>query len=224
MIDHNGAEALVHKYQDYMRSLARKIFKSLPPQVDFDELVGFAQVGLVEAARAFRIDLGASFQTFSYYRIRGAIFDGLRKMTWLPPAARSDVARQSGIDEVALSQSDRPVSPTDPESITQRFRDSLRLLGVVHLVSQADDDRANLDAASREVDPTDHAEQREATLLVRQVLERLPGDQRSLIRSHYFEGSSLTDCATAMNMHKATASRLHAKAIASIRTQLEHSN
>ena len=40
-------------------------------------------IGLLEAASRFDPEAGAHFMTFAYYRVRGAIYDGLRQMGWL---------------------------------------------------------------------------------------------------------------------------------------------
>ena len=40
--------------------------------------------GLLEAAERYDRRHGVTFQTFAYYRVRGAMFDGLRNMGWLP--------------------------------------------------------------------------------------------------------------------------------------------
>ena len=48
--------------------------------LELDELVAYGQIGLLEAAERFDSKVGANFLTFAHYRIKGAIFDGLRKM------------------------------------------------------------------------------------------------------------------------------------------------
>ena len=65
-----------------MRSLASRIHHKLPPYVDLEDLVAYGQMGLAEAARDFDPARGTQFSTFAYYRIRGAIYDGLAKMSW----------------------------------------------------------------------------------------------------------------------------------------------
>src|SRR5262249_54862619 len=65
-----------------------EIQKRLPPSVDRDDLIGAAELGLVEAARNFDPTRGVLFKTFAYYRIRGAIYDALRRMGWLKGDAR----------------------------------------------------------------------------------------------------------------------------------------
>src|ERR1043165_4246470 len=75
---------LVERYRSYAHALAAEFIRKIPAQVDRDDVVGYAELGLVEAARTFDPANGVHFKTFSYYRIRGAIYDGLRKLGGLP--------------------------------------------------------------------------------------------------------------------------------------------
>src|SRR5947209_17239832 len=68
----------------YVRAIAAKVKEQLPKEIEFDDLVSYGTQGLLEAADRFDGRHGASFTTFAYYRVRGAIFDGLRRMGWLP--------------------------------------------------------------------------------------------------------------------------------------------
>src|SRR5512142_2648950 len=48
--------------------------------MDLDDLIAYGNIGLFEAAERFDPKVNANFLTFAHYRIKGAIFDGLRKM------------------------------------------------------------------------------------------------------------------------------------------------
>ena len=73
-------QQLVVSCQGLVRSLAWKIHCKLPRSVDLEDLVCYGQIGLVEAARDFDSSRGGQFTTYAYYRIRGAILDGMSKM------------------------------------------------------------------------------------------------------------------------------------------------
>ena len=45
----------------------------------YDDVLGYAQQGLVEAANRYSPEAGTNFRTFSWTRIKGAIIDGVRK-------------------------------------------------------------------------------------------------------------------------------------------------
>ena len=70
-------------HRGLVRALAIKVRTSLSRRLDVDDLVAYGSTGLVEAARRWDPGRGVAFKTFAYYRIRGAIFDGLRKQGWL---------------------------------------------------------------------------------------------------------------------------------------------
>src|SRR5688572_11710835 len=74
---------IVEQHTPLVWSIAKQIKKTLSPRIELDDLVGYGMAGLLEAAQRFDPNHGANFSTFGYYRIRGAIYDGLRGMGWL---------------------------------------------------------------------------------------------------------------------------------------------
>src|SRR5205823_12805819 len=87
---HQTRQQVLEKYGPYVRSLAAQVRKQFNSMLEMDELMAYGQVGLLEAAERFDPKVGANFLTFAHYRIKGAIFDGLRKMGILKgPESRS---------------------------------------------------------------------------------------------------------------------------------------
>ena len=68
----------------YAASLAKRVWLSLSRAVDYDDELCNARAGLLDAARRFDGSQDVDFKTFTHYRIKGAIYDGLRKSGWLP--------------------------------------------------------------------------------------------------------------------------------------------
>src|SRR5262249_29452344 len=91
-------QRLVDANVPFVRSIAAKIKESLPREIEFDDLVAYGMQGLLEAAERYDGRHGTSFTTYAYYRVRGAMFDGLRGMAWLP---RSEYARQRSEERAA---------------------------------------------------------------------------------------------------------------------------
>ena len=77
---------LVEQYIPYATSIAGRVMQTLSSSVDFDDVMCNARLGLIEAAKRFDPTLNVDFKTFSYYRIKGAIYNGLRKTGWIPRA------------------------------------------------------------------------------------------------------------------------------------------
>jgi RNA polymerase sigma factor FliA len=90
-------ENLAERNRRLVIPIARNFQKRLPPSVDFDDLVGAGNLGLVEAARRYNPARGSSFNTFAKHRIRGAIGDSLRRIDHVSRYLRSQqkVAEQA---------------------------------------------------------------------------------------------------------------------------------
>lgn len=68
----------VAKYRPFVTIVAQAMAKKLPPHVDFDELVQWGMLGLVDAIEKWDPNRKNKFKTYAEVRIRGAILDGLR--------------------------------------------------------------------------------------------------------------------------------------------------
>src|SRR4029078_10949958 len=85
-----NAKTLVSNHMSLVHGIARKVKRSVGASIEFDYVVGYGAKGLVEAAERYDGRAGVAFTTFAYYRIRGAMYDGLRTMGWY---SRADYAR-----------------------------------------------------------------------------------------------------------------------------------
>src|SRR4030095_9731681 len=79
-------DQLIHAYRSYAHAIASDILCKLPPNIERGDIIGAAELGLVQAAQAFDLSRGVLFKTFAFYRIRVAVYDGLRKMAWFSKA------------------------------------------------------------------------------------------------------------------------------------------
>jgi len=74
----------VRRYRSLVERLARRLARRAGPAVPraatVDDLVGYGHIGLLEAARRYEPGGPATFGTFAFPRIRGAMVDGLREL------------------------------------------------------------------------------------------------------------------------------------------------
>ena len=199
---------LMGQCQGLVRSLARQVHSTLPGRVDLDDLIGYGQVGLAEAARVFNPDVNVKFSTFAYYRIRGAIYDGVSKMTWFrqPSAAQARYHRGANavLEEASGDADDGPAGDA------RWLADVSRTLAVVYLASQA----SAVDVADDESDdPLASASDRELFDRLHLLIDRLPNEAASLVRSVYFDGLTLQEAGEKLGISKSWASRLHARVL-----------
>ena len=79
---------LMENYLHLVKSTAERMHMRLPGEVDVEDLMSAGLFGLMDAINAFDLSRGVKFETYCTQRIRGAIFDELRAMDWVPRLVR----------------------------------------------------------------------------------------------------------------------------------------
>ena len=108
---------LIVSYSPLVKFIAGRVGAGLPASVDPGDLVSSGVLGLIDAIERFDPNQGVKFETFATPRIRGAIYDGLRQLDWVPRSIRTrarDVQRAISEFEVVNGR-----SPSDPELAEQ---------------------------------------------------------------------------------------------------------
>jgi RNA polymerase sigma factor for flagellar operon FliA len=218
--DMSDRDQLINDHRDYARALARQIHKTLPRHVDFDDVAGYADVGLIQAAENFDREAGVAFKTFGYYRIRGAIFDGMRQMSGIPPKVREEMTIASGANAVEADVLEGAEPTDDPERLASRLSQVVTRTAVVVLLSQMGgaDDRPLEE--SHDDTPAKAAEKMEIVQRLAAAVRQLPEDQAKLIELVYFRHTPLAECATLFNRNKSQMTRWHQAAIHALKEAL----
>jgi RNA polymerase sigma factor for flagellar operon FliA len=207
---------LIDEGQALVQSLVSKIHRNVPMRVDRDDLVAYGEVGLAEAARDFDPEQGVSFTTFAYYRVRGAIYDGLSKMSWTSRSHYKRLRYQQLSNEVLAGEATSSPSSASLEDEARWLRNVTHRLAVVFFASQSDEQAGIRDSTLPDPQampaPTIVAQQ-EIVVKLHDLIRALPTMEENLIRKVYFEGATLQDAASSLGMSKSWASRLHAKAL-----------
>ncbi|OHB78770.1 MAG: hypothetical protein A2W31_01430 [Planctomycetes bacterium RBG_16_64_10] len=210
-------QQLIEQAQPMVRSLATQIRRNLPVGVDLDDLIAYGQVGLVEAAKDFDRDQGSKFTTYAYYRIRGAIYDGVSKMSWMSRARYKRIQYHSMANDTLRRGHDQsaPAAESSLAGQAEWFGNVTEKLAIVYLTSHAHEQPGVRDSAlqDRAATPVAAAAGREICAKLRELVSALPTPARLLIQTTYFEGATLREAARRLGISKSWASRLHAKTL-----------
>ncbi|XXF76040.1 sigma-70 family RNA polymerase sigma factor [Myxococcaceae bacterium GXIMD 01537] len=208
-------KTLLEKYGPYVRSVAATVRKQFNAQLELDELMAYGQIGLLEAAERFDPKVGANFLTFAHYRIKGSIFDGLRKMGIL----RGSDARSAYVGERAAAYlgnvADREQGASNRggsiDDDVMDISNAVTGLAMIFATSLEGADSAGFSDESLPVDQRLELEQLKRR--VRAAIEQLPEKERKLLQGYYFQGRTLEEAGAEIGQSKSWASRLHARAI-----------
>lgn len=216
--------AWVDQSQGMVRAIATKIFAKLPSHVNYDDLVSYGQLGLMQAAYSFQPNRNVTFQTFAYHRIRGSIYDGLGKMSWASRAMQQRIRAEQMSAEILEQQLRAPMESAArelAEDAASVVRTTERI-AVVHLLTDSGNEGQGIE--SRAIDcgaaPDEVVEQEEVNRCLRRLVDDLPENERQLITNTYFNGMTLTDAAAELGKSKSWASRAHTRILEKLANSL----
>ncbi|MBX3421652.1 MAG: sigma-70 family RNA polymerase sigma factor [Pirellulaceae bacterium] len=214
--------------QGMVRSIATRIHVGLPKSVQYDDLVGYGQLGLVQAAQSYDPSKSVSFQTYAYYRIRGAIYDGLAKMSWTSRALQARI-RAERLSAEMLDQQVEEWRASAQQSLAEDadwLVQTTERIAMIHLLSDGSDDSRSLEttAVADEPQPEEELAEEETRAMLRNMIGELKPDEQTIIRQTYFENKSLVETAGLFGKSKSWISRKHAKILEKLARRLATSD
>ena len=202
-------------HQGLVRAMAWRLHRRLGRNVDIDDLVAYGQIGLLEAIQSFDEKRGVKFATFAWYRVRGAIFDGLTKMSWF-----NRIAFEQGEYEtqnIGNSLKQEKHQSIQKKGAGTQDRSSLRGQNQPSLIGSFD---GNIPGKFQEGETA--ILHKELLSFLRDLVSALPEKEAGLIKARFFEGRTLTEAARRVGLSVPWASRLQARTLADLRMALEN--
>jgi RNA polymerase sigma factor for flagellar operon FliA len=212
-----SVESRVGQNQGLVRSLATKIHRKTGRTVELDDLVAYGHIGLMEAARDFDPERSVRFSTYAFYRIRGAIYDGLARMCW----GNANQRRKSKFDrlanEVLAIDSGSEAIERDARSEATWLSGLCGKMSVVLFSTMLSCDETTAMEGNLE-DPSVSAPDsqicsQELNCRLEEAIASLSDESAALIRDTYFNDLTLQEAGKKLGISKSWASRLHARAL-----------
>ncbi|MBN8218887.1 MAG: FliA/WhiG family RNA polymerase sigma factor [Spirochaetes bacterium] len=225
----------IKKYSPLVKYVAGKIHHNLPETIEFDDLVGYGTLGLLDAIEKFDPTRDIKFKTYGITRIRGHIYDELRKDDWVPRSVRT---KQKLIEEkrkeweskhggkITLEELARitGISTTEVERITAMAGDStVGSLDGTLLVGNDNDEISVIETiqSNESQNPYNEVERSEIRKIIAAEIQRLPEKEKLVLILYYYEDLTLKEIGVALDVTESRVSQLHTKAIRNIRNSLD---
>lgn len=219
-------DELIINYAYLVKLIAGRLAISTPPNIEFDDLLGYGIFGLIDAVDKFNINLGVKFETYAYSRIKGAIIDGVRENSWVP---RSVIRKIKLVkDAIKKLQNDYGRMPKDIEICTylnislEEYDDIIREIAKKSILSLEEQltKGIRLETGDKQINPEYIAEKSELKMLLAKAIDRLNQNEKLVITLYYYEGLTLKEIAATLDVSESRVSQIHTKAILRLRGSL----
>lgn len=210
-------DEIISQYMPYATSIASRVCQSLSAAVDYEEVVCNARLGLLEAAKRFDEAKDVDFRTFAYYRIKGAIYDGLRRSGWLPRTLYAKIKFEEAANEYLQNKSLHGGSTVANRSSAFEGDDgavaeTVNSLASIYIISLDASDEVDVEDTGS-IDIAQRTEFMQVRRHMRDAIGTLPEKEKQLIMMYYFQNRTLEEVGTRMGLSKSWTSRLHARAL-----------
>jgi RNA polymerase sigma factor for flagellar operon FliA len=228
--DLEARDQLILAYSPIVKYAAGKIASRMPAHIEVADLVSYGLGGLIDAVERFEPDRGVKFESYAGLRIRGAIFDELRTLDWVPRSVRAEARK---IDTAMGELSTRlQRTPTDDELAAKLSMDTAQLDAALQRVADSQmialDEPwggpsglqpTRLEALHDEdaVDPAASAIATEQRGHIAEAVKQLPEREQTILALRYHQELTNSEIGEILGVSESRVCQLHAKAVLRMR-------
>jgi RNA polymerase sigma factor for flagellar operon FliA len=234
-----GAGQVVADRDDMVRELmwlvkcvARSVAENLPQSVDVEDLIGAGTIGLIQAVENYDPARGANLETYARHRIKGAIFDELRRGDRLPQATRAKLKKVERAMETLERKTGR--YPTDDEIALEAGLEAGEIPVLFSAAAAADlysleevfqsgrgEASVDLGEINRDApDPLSKLERKELEKTLVRAIRELPRVEKIVLSLYYYEGLRMREIGEVLGISESRISQIHSRAILLLRGKI----
>lgn len=226
-------EKIIVEYAPLIKYCALRVYQGLPKNIDFDDLLSYGALGLMDAVDRFDANLNSNFEYYAKVRIRGAILDGLRKMDWAPQTLR----RKAKVLEKAYSTLEQKLGryPTegevaqflniDEKGLEKQLQEIgyLNILALEQPIEKNDSDLFSLTDLIKDpksLDPSESIENDELKKTLINAILSLNEKEKIVITLYYYEELTSKEISNILELSEGRISQIHKKAVLKLKSKL----
>jgi RNA polymerase sigma factor for flagellar operon FliA len=223
----------ITQYTPLVRYVISRLAIKLPNVLDYDDIMSFGTIGLIEAIDRYDDSKGVKFETYAISRVRGAIIDAMRGLDRLPRSVRQKARRiDAAVAELSQELARRPTEAELAEHLDitiEQYRkamvDTSWVTVSLDIESSRDDEQDGTSMDAMLSDPnvedfSDSLARRETLAEVVDSLRSLPERERVLLSLYYKEGLTMREIAGVLTISESRVCQLHSRALSRLRTQM----
>ena len=208
-----------------VKRVALHLKTRLPNFMELDELIQVGTIGLIEAAKSFDDSKGVEFEVFARTRIRGAILDQVRKLSYLPRSAIANIRDHNEATSILSGELGREPSQSELADFMGKDLDSFHKerthayrFQTVSLESQLPD---TVDMPSADLnEPEANLEGGQMLEALAGSIESLPEREKTIVSLYYVEEMNLKEIGAVLDLSESRVSQILSSTIKLLRQDL----
>jgi RNA polymerase sigma factor for flagellar operon FliA len=228
--DETEVDRCVVQFAPLVKRLAHCMMATLPASVEINDVIQSGMMGLLDAARRFKDDCGAQFETYAVQRIRGAMLDGLRQSDWLPRGLRKSLRQVEAMISKLEQKHGRP--PTEQEladalniplaEYQQLLQDArgCQLVSSEDLQGEGEENYIEHSYADQHPDPLQLLLDENQRLALIAAIESLPEREKKVMGLYYEQDMNLREIGEILGVSESRVCQLHSQAIVRLRSRV----
>lgn len=222
----NNSEALVMAHLGMVKRVALHLKVRLPPFMELDELIQVGMIGLLEASRSFNPGRGIDFENYALSRVRGAILDEVRRLSFLPRSAVAiNKAHSEAVHLLTIELGRTPTQTELAEHLGLELEDFHKERTQAHRfetysLEVVADEVMSL-AADTDQQPESIVEQQEFMQALVAAIADLPEREQLVMNLYYVEELNLKEIGEVLEVTESRVSQLISSIVKKLRTVLD---
>ena len=202
----------MEEYYVLVRRVAYHLRSRLQSHIALEDLIQSGMEGVLQAKNAFDTSRGIAFEAFAKARIRGAMLDEVRRISY---ATRNVVTTKRLHDETIggltqeLGRAPKNKEIADKLGVTVEEYEKERLLAISSEVISSDESPGSFeDLQGLQAGPDEELEREERLGRLTEAIGRLPERSQQILALYYQEEMNLKEIGTILNVSESRISQL----------------
>jgi|TARA_B110000908_G_C10184152_1_gene417163 RNA polymerase sigma factor for flagellar operon FliA len=212
-------------YIGLVKRVALHLKGRLPNFMELDELIQVGMIGLIEADKSFDASKGVDFEVFAKNRIRGAILDQVRKMSYLPRSAIVSIRDHNEASAALTGELGRAPSQAELADFMGKDADTFQKERThAHRFQTVSLEAQTIDSVDL---PTGHGNEPEQELVEEQFMGalaasigNLPERDRTIVALYYVEEMNLKEIGAVLEVSESRVSQILSACVSKLRVQM----
>lgn len=222
---------LIENYVYLVKIVAGRMYNFYGSRVDYDDLVGYGVLGLIDSIDKFDINKDIKFSTYAQIRIRGEMIDNIRKLDWIPRTLRSKSKEvQEAISKLENKYGRKPTNQEIAELLDMSVKNLEEVLADMSSFNVYSLEETIFDGGEAGIDNS-KIETPEMILEEEGLKENLAGaidalseNEKMVISLYYYEELTYKEIGKILDLSESRISQIHSKSILNMKNYMEKVN